>query len=97
MSGIVEIAPPTARSDSDRKCSRRVSQSARPNGITTCDLVGRLPPCRLVGLGDGSLARALAQFAELASLPFTCRAQPGRLDQPGFDLRQALREAITPA
>jgi CheY-like chemotaxis protein len=55
----------------------------------------RLPPRSLVGVGNGSLARSLAQFAELASLPFTCRALPGRLDQPGFDLRQTLREAIS--
>jgi hypothetical protein len=33
----------------------------------------RLPPRGLLGLGDGSLTRSLAQFAELASLPFTCR------------------------
>lgn len=54
----------------------------------------RLPPRGLLGLGDGSLTRSLAQFAELASLPFRCRARVGRMDQAGFDLRGVLREAI---
>jgi hypothetical protein len=56
----------------------------------------RLPPRHMVGLGNGSLVRSLAQFAELANLPFPCRSQLGRLDQPGFDLRGALKQAVNP-